>query len=756
MNLDELDTLEPARLPFPVTRSVGDAPKLKGDEKPRLYGRFSTFGDPYEIDSHIEGRFLESIKPGAFRKTIAESRDQMKVLFDHGQDPQMGNMILGSIESLAEDSRGPAYEVETFDGIPPLLLNGLRAGAYGSSFRFSVEKDVWDYNPERSDANPDGIPERTITEARVFEFGPVTFPANPAATAGVRSTTDAFYQRSRDPEAFETLLRSAQVARAPKGAVAAEPPPTTLETEPVRSDTPPAQSEPTVENRTVDQEYTAPDQRESRITELRSILQRVGTEHTGVLPVAVQAQWDADSTELRRLEADSAAYEQRMAQLRGIAERQLTQSAPQTQNSGGNFTGWGNTPPNFVRPPEDIHDLQSLRGNTRSREEYSGKVRDYALRSIDAAKFGKSANVDALISLVERDRGENSDELAERILTTGSPTYRKAFSKYVSGKKDLWTQEEARAAALAVTATTTTGGYAVPYVFDPTMIRVGAYTAQNPYRAACRTVTITNGNVWKGVTVTATTAVYGTEAQPSVEAGPTFAQPSYQVQTAQSFVTLSIETMEDRPDITEELTLLFGEAKSTLEENQFTLGVGTGASPKGMFLVTAYTVKATATNDVTALLDFTATEADLPLRFRAKAQWFMNRSTIRQLQILDTSYRYFSGAGIQYPGAVNGTLNPNTPPNVQSNTGMYLLGYPIWEVPSAVSTLTTDQAVIAVLADPSSYIIVDRIGMNVEVIPQMLNGATPSFPTLQRGVLCYWRNYAAPHTADAGRQVKVQ
>jgi HK97 family phage major capsid protein len=159
---------------------------------------------------------------------------------------------------------------------------------------------------------------------------------------------------------------------------------------------------------------------------------------------------------------------------------------------------------------------------------------------------------------------------------------------------------------------------------------------------------------------------------------------------------------------------------------------------------------------VTALIDFTNAEGDLPLRYRQNAAWFMNRSTIRQLQILDTTYRYFSGAGIQFPGNINGTLNPNTPPNAASNTGMYLLGYPIWEVPSAVSTLTTDQAVIAVLVDPKSYIIVDRIGMNVEVIPQMLNGATPSFPTLQRGIVCWFRNTAKPFNADAGRQVKVQ
>jgi hypothetical protein len=112
----------------------------------------------------------------------------------------------------------------------------------------------------------------------------------------------------------------------------------------------------------------------------------------------------------------------------------------------------------------------------------------------------------------------------------------------------------------------------------------------------------------------------------------------------------------------------------------------------------------------------------------------MNRSTIRQLQILDTTYRYFSGSGIQFPGPNNQTTGLSPPPRPAATPACYLLGYPIWEVPSAVSTLTTDSAIIAVLCDPKSYIIVDRLGMSIEVIPNMLNGATPSFPTGQRGI----------------------
>jgi HK97 family phage major capsid protein len=404
----------------------------------------------------------------------------------------------------------------------------------------------------------------------------------------------------------------------------------------------------------------------------------------------------------------------------------------------------------------DIYSADQFTGlGFRSIEDRNQAIRSNALRSLEASHLPKSAEMDNLAYFLDNkdevdDQG--SPEIARRVLITGSPIYKRAFAKYLKhGNTQAFTPEENRAAALAVTGTTTTGGYAVPYIFDPTMIHIGAFTAQNPYRQACRIETISAGNNWRTVTVGAVTSAYVTEAAAATEQGPTFGQPTYTVQRAHAFATVSIETLQDRPDITDELTGVFAESKATYEENQFTLGVGTTVFPLGMFVDTAYTDQTTVTNDVTAIADLQVVEAALPLRHRANAAWFMNRSTMRQLMALDTTYRYFSGAGINFPGQ----SNPTQPP-AGGNTGLALLGYPIWEVPSAVSTLTTDGAIIAVFCDPKSYIIVDRIGMSVEVIQNMLNGATPSFPTGQRGIYCYWRNTAKPVNADAGRSLSVQ
>jgi len=89
---------------------------------------------------------------------------------------------------------------------------------YGSSMRMRVLEEQWDDEPKASDHNPKGIPERTILRVRVPEFGPVTFPANPdasaeMASAAVRSLTDQFYERlrQRDQPAYAAAARAAGV-----------------------------------------------------------------------------------------------------------------------------------------------------------------------------------------------------------------------------------------------------------------------------------------------------------------------------------------------------------------------------------------------------------------------------------------------------------------------------------------------------------------------------------------------------------------
>lgn len=730
-----------------IVRAMPSGYELRDPEeggRPTLTGHFAVFNQPTEINSAYEGRFIEQIAPGAFTKTLSEQTP--KVLFNHGNDPSIGDKILGVPSFVGEDETGARYEVPLFDtSFNRDLEPGLRADAYGSSFRFSVVRDEIVQAKRDSDGkfpstNPDGLPTRTIREARVMEFGPVTFPAYAGATAGVRSMTDEYLRSivDSDPapsvDAGETHLEPER-----RDELEAPPPETATVTPQDPPDGGSSDSE-----RTSEVEYISRDDKAARVTELEASIARRATEYTGVLPEDVQATDDAEVEERGKLLADIAAWDRR---------QDLVRSFGTDPERTGKNTERTYEAPTVHRKPEDIYDFAAIRSNTRSREEYDRTVKENALRSIDSARFDdRKANANALVDIIEnRDAGQDGEgEIARRILLTGSPAYKRAFNKLLRGEQALWSPEESRAAALAVTGTTTTGGYAVPYVFDPTLIHIGVYTATNPFRQACRVETITNGNNWRAVTVGAVTSVYITEAGAATEQGPTFGQPSYTVQSAHAFATVSHETLQDRPDISGELTSVFAESKATYEENQFAVGVGTTVFPLGMFTDTAYTNQDTAGNDTTAIADILVLEGILPLRWRANAAFFMNRSTIRQLQALDTTYRYFSGAGIQYAG----NSNPQNPPS--GNTGLTLLGYPVWEVPSAVSTLTTDGAIIVVFADPKSYVIVDRLGMSVEVIPNMLNGATPSFPTGQRGIYARWRNTAKPIAADAGRSLSVQ
>jgi HK97 family phage prohead protease len=178
---------------------------------PTMAGHFAVFNQWTEIDSIFEGRFMERLTPGSFSKTITENRPEMRVLFQHGRDYQVGDKPLGPIAELREEDQGPYYEVPLLDtSYNRDLLPGLEAGLYGASFRFRVMREEFEEEPAKSVHNPEGIPERTIKEVKVMEFGPVTFPAYAGATAGVRSLTDEIlFGRlilDSDPKGLQRLM----------------------------------------------------------------------------------------------------------------------------------------------------------------------------------------------------------------------------------------------------------------------------------------------------------------------------------------------------------------------------------------------------------------------------------------------------------------------------------------------------------------------------------------------------------------------
>ena len=176
-------------------RAVVDAEPTDG-RLGMLFGRMANYNQWAEVNSVIEGHFMERVLPGAFTKTFAENRSRMQIIFDHGQDRNIGRKPMAPLETVSDDQTGLDYGGPLLDtSYNRDLMPGLRAGLYGSSYRFGLVKDDWIQRPKRSDYNPQGLPERTIREAKVIELGPTPFPVYDGTSAGIRSVTDDYLLR---------------------------------------------------------------------------------------------------------------------------------------------------------------------------------------------------------------------------------------------------------------------------------------------------------------------------------------------------------------------------------------------------------------------------------------------------------------------------------------------------------------------------------------------------------------------------------
>jgi hypothetical protein len=163
-------------VPFTIERDDDEA----GDGF-TLQGHGAVFNEWTEIDSW-EGRFKERIVRGAFRKTLQENGHRVRLQFDHGHHPLIGSLPIGAIRKLKEDATGLFVEARLADNwlVQPVREAIANGSIDGMSFRFSVVGEKWDHVDS-------DLPERTITEVRLMEVGPVVWPAYPTTDVGVRS-----------------------------------------------------------------------------------------------------------------------------------------------------------------------------------------------------------------------------------------------------------------------------------------------------------------------------------------------------------------------------------------------------------------------------------------------------------------------------------------------------------------------------------------------------------------------------------------
>lgn len=161
------------RLWFPTARMEVRA---EGDGAAVIEGYGAVFDSP-SVDF---GGWREIIDPGAFTRTLNSGRNVFSFV-NHDPEYVLGRTDNESL-TLAEDQTGLRFQVT-----PPattwasdLLVSMRRGDISGASFMFDVVSEVWEQAA-------DGVQERHLTQVRLYECGPVTMPAYPAADSGVRS-----------------------------------------------------------------------------------------------------------------------------------------------------------------------------------------------------------------------------------------------------------------------------------------------------------------------------------------------------------------------------------------------------------------------------------------------------------------------------------------------------------------------------------------------------------------------------------------
>ena len=141
-------------------------------DDPRITGYAAVFNTWTDIG----GWFRESIRPGAFAKTIKEA--DVRALWNHDANYVLARNKSGSLK-LREDDKGLAVEI---DPVPAQwandLLTSMRRGDVSQmSFGFQVNKQEVDYDKD----------ERILVDVTLFDVSVVTYPAYPTTTAQVRS-----------------------------------------------------------------------------------------------------------------------------------------------------------------------------------------------------------------------------------------------------------------------------------------------------------------------------------------------------------------------------------------------------------------------------------------------------------------------------------------------------------------------------------------------------------------------------------------
>jgi Escherichia/Staphylococcus phage prohead protease len=150
----------------------------------------------YNIEADIGGMFFETIRPGAFRASLAGG-DDIAALADHDQTRLLGRRSSGSL-SLKEDPHGLAFEISVPDTSigNDMLTLARRNDLAGMSFGFTDAVDAWPDPKHRE------LRSVTLIEISVISGGRPAYPQTSVAARAARRT-----RAKTSPDVYEAVAR---------------------------------------------------------------------------------------------------------------------------------------------------------------------------------------------------------------------------------------------------------------------------------------------------------------------------------------------------------------------------------------------------------------------------------------------------------------------------------------------------------------------------------------------------------------------
>lgn len=431
--------------------------------------------------------------------------------------------------------------------------------------------------------------------------------------------------------------------------------------------------------------------------------------------------------------AERAEYAAKVEKVRiaALDPRNHERAVPTAADLRGGTVSRGSTPWAGLERAGSIAALDSDTG-----------LRTRAADAVETFEGVPDAGREGLARMLEDDRTSDS---ARFVLALGNPSYRGAFEAWLRSPEtsamDSTPAELAawRDVASLRTALNLSGGAALlPLALDPTI------HLSNNGSAGIRdyaNVKLTTSNTLRTVASPGITAEIKAEGVEGADATPTVGAVDLTVYQGFASVMASYEIFDDT-NLAQQLGGMFMDARTRLEDELFVTGSGSGA-PYGVIT----RLGATTASRVTPTTGGTFTTASVADIYKVRdavaarhrqspgVVWLSNISILSLIQQMS-------------PSANGGSFWSNLNEGVPAR----LLGIPVLEATSMVSTATTGSLILACV-DLREYVIGDRLG--VEVMRHNVAGSSGGRSTGQFEFTARWRTSGDMVVPTAGRVLKL-